>query len=111
MGHSKDNWRFSIEHSCITTSRVGLVEGSKEICSLNTNKPEDELLSNGMLIAAASDMLTALRIAVGLIERDPVAFTKEEKLKHCLDAINKAEGTSLKIAPGIQINNFLKSVK
>lgn len=111
MGYSEGIWRFSVEHSCITTSRVGLVEGSKEVCSLNTNKPDDELLGNGMLLAAAPAMLTALKIVVGLLGRNPHDFIKEERLKYCLDAINKAEGTSLQLSPGLQINNFLKSIK
>lgn len=115
MGHSEGNWKVGRCGSVVTDRADGFNEASGHcdteyyggflICE-SIHKKEDS-----MLIAASPDMLTALKIAVGLIDRDPISFTKEEKLKHCLDAINKAEGTSLEIAPGIQINNFLKSVK
>ncbi|WP_437918552.1 hypothetical protein [Sphingobacterium sp. LRF_L2] len=68
-------------------------------------------VEDAQLISAVPDMLEALKIAVGIVEKEPTKFTKEEKLKFCIDAINKAEGASIEMELGKPINNFLKSIK
>ncbi len=119
MEHSKGNWTIGRNHSVVVTDcHDGFTEttghtgpdnieyyGGTLICESIHKKADAQLIS------AAPNMLQALKIAVGLFERAQVKFTKEEKIKICLEAINKAEGTSLEIAPGKQINKFLTSVK
>lgn len=46
---------------------------------------------NAHLIAAAPDLLEALRVLLGDIERHPQPFTREEKLKIARAALAKAE--------------------
>ncbi|WP_343320293.1 hypothetical protein [Sphingobacterium multivorum] len=66
---------------------------------------------------AALEMLHALEIIVGLKERNPIPFTDIEKIQICLNAINKATGSSYSISSTgleskkVQINQFLKSVR
>lgn len=52
---------YSKEHSEITTSRVGIVEDSKSIATLNYfNKEQSEIDANGKLIAFAPEMFEIL---------------------------------------------------
>lgn len=61
--HTPGEWRYSEEYKLVTTSRIGIIEGSKTICELPTfgHKPEEETNANGLLIAAAPDLLEALQ--------------------------------------------------
>lgn len=55
------NWRYSSEHSQVTTSEKGIVEGSKKICDISEyNKSFEEFEANAKLIAAAPELLEAL---------------------------------------------------
>lgn len=54
-------WRYSKEYEEVTTSRVGIIEGSKRICNVGNNlKPQGEVFANGKAIAAIPYMLEAL---------------------------------------------------
>jgi hypothetical protein len=58
----KPKWRYSKEHSCVTTSRPGIVEDSKIICDIplcrRGLKDADE---QGLLIAAAPELFQACK--------------------------------------------------
>lgn len=54
-----------------------------------------ERMTNLELMAAAPDMLEALQIVAGNIERAPVKYSKEEKRKIVLAAIAKAKKSDL----------------
>jgi len=57
---TKNQWRLSLTGAEVTTSRLGILEGSKSICTLNTfGKNDDEVIANGRLIAAAPGLLEA----------------------------------------------------
>jgi hypothetical protein len=59
--YTKGNWRYSKEHSEITTSKVGIVEGSKSVATLNYfNKEQSEIDANGKLISYAPEMYELL---------------------------------------------------
>jgi len=55
---SDGDWRYSKEHKCVTTSRFGIVEGSKEICKVNSYKPKHEY--NGILLATSPELVHKL---------------------------------------------------
>lgn len=60
MKHTKGPWRYSKEYCEVTTSKPGIIEGSKSICSCyNSLKPPEEVIANALLIAAAPDLLAA----------------------------------------------------
>lgn len=51
---TKEDWRFSKEHLEITTSKPGILEGSKRVCTISYfRKESEEVQANGNLIAAA----------------------------------------------------------
>jgi hypothetical protein len=84
----KNKWRYSEEYQEVTTSKVGLIEGSKSICAISTfDKTEDEIKSNGKLISAAPEMLEALQN----LENDNGSIP-EPIWKMVQDAILKATG-------------------
>lgn len=58
---TKEHWRYSESTGHVTTSRIGIVEGSRKICIIdNPHKSEEENNANGHLIAAAPEMYAAL---------------------------------------------------
>jgi len=61
MKHTEGNWRYSANYSEITTSRIGILEGSKKICSISDfDKKTEEVKANAKLIATAPEMLEVL---------------------------------------------------
>jgi len=78
MYTKKENiWRYSDEYKEVTTSKVGIIEGSKSICAISTfDKTEDEIKSNGKLISAAPEMFEALkRVEAYLVANEDVLAT------------------------------------
>ncbi len=56
--HTQEPWRYSKEHHQVTTSKVGVVEGSKQICQVASFcKTDEEIEANGILLAAAPKLL------------------------------------------------------
>ncbi len=61
MKHTKGIWRYSEVFKHITTSKKGIIKGSKGICDIvSFNKSDDEIRANAKLIAAAPELLKAL---------------------------------------------------
>ena len=60
--HTPGPWRFSdtMGGAQVTTSRIGILEGSKRICTISDFDKEVRVIhANGKLIAAAPDLLEA----------------------------------------------------
>ena len=50
--HTQEDWRYSQENLEITTSRKGILEGSKQVALVTTfDKDAEEYHANGMLIS------------------------------------------------------------
>lgn len=64
--------------------------GKSKFKDENTLYPCKESEANAKLIASAPEMLEALQILVGDIEKSPVKFTREEKIEIARKAIKKA---------------------
>lgn len=82
-------WRTSKDFREVTTSKIGVLEGSKKICTMASYcKTDDEVKANAKLIAAAPDLLEALQ--------DILPFTEEfinnnhPAHKKAIEAIKKA---------------------
>ena len=59
---SQGEWRFSENGEEVTTSRRGILEGSKKVCELGTfDKSRAEIKANGRAISAVPEMMAALR--------------------------------------------------
>lgn len=71
---TKGKWRYSSEHECITTSRLGIVEGSKTICEIKQAPSFDysgnEAKANALLISKAPEMLEMLIDIKGYLGSD-----------------------------------------
>ena len=63
MKHTKEPWRYCTEHDEITTSPIGIVEGSKSICRhlLNQFKPESECVANAHRIIACVNSCAGIK--------------------------------------------------
>lgn len=100
-------WRVSLEFNEVTTSPPGILEGSKAICNFNNPLlPPEEVAANGRLLAAAPDLLAALKEIVAQSEsychstghKEPGAamFGACDAICHCIpaarSAIAQAEG-------------------
>lgn len=72
--YTKGNWRYSTEFSEVTTSKIGIIEGSKSICAIsNFDKSKEEIETNGKLISAAPEMFEALkRVEAYLVANEDV---------------------------------------
>lgn len=58
---TKGEWRVAYDLTQVTTSKKGILEGSKKICHMATFcKTEEEVKANAKLIAAAPKLLNAL---------------------------------------------------
>lgn len=54
-------WRYSADGEEVTTSRIGVLEGSKRVCLVSTfSKSAQEVEANGRVLAAAPEMMEAL---------------------------------------------------
>jgi len=72
--YTKGNWRYSSEYSEVTTSKIGIIEGSKSICAISIfDKSKEEIETNGKLISAAPKMFEALkRVEAYLVANEDV---------------------------------------
>jgi hypothetical protein len=81
---TKGDWRHSHEFDCITTSRPGIIEGSKTICNLNMSPSFDysgqEARANAKLISKAPEMLQMIQILVDAIESEKVILAEEYEM-------------------------------
>jgi len=58
---TNEDWRLTNDFSEVTTSRVGILEGSKSICAINQyGKPREEIEANAKVIVQAKNLLQAL---------------------------------------------------
>ena len=92
MAHTKGEWRVSSDLTQVTTSKKGILEGSKKICHMATFcKNDDEVLSNAKLIAAAPDLLEAcLKVTESELGCAPSVEYMDKLKKICEQAIKKA---------------------
>jgi len=96
---TKEEWRIT-EWLEITTSRKGIVEGSKKICQVSDfSKTEEEARANAQLISASPEMYEALKKVQRMLEewenRDQESFNKYCHIDAHIEtdkALSKAEG-------------------
>ena len=86
---TKGKWRYSKEHNCITTSKIGIVEGSKIICDIKEFPTFDysgeEAKANALLISKAPEMFEMLQLIVD------AQFNPEKSLANLNSEILKAK--------------------
>ena len=59
---TKDKWRVSSDFTQITTSKKGILEGSKKICEMSDfSKRPEETKANALLISKSPEMLDMLK--------------------------------------------------
>jgi hypothetical protein len=91
MKWTKGNWRVADDFSEVTTSPVGVLEGSKCICKISFfDKTTKEVQANARLIATAPEMLELLK---QIDESMSIRELDELLIKAC-DIIKKAEGAN-----------------
>lgn len=92
--HTPAPWRFSTSGGFqVTTSQVGVLEGSKEICKISEFDKEIRAIhANGHLIAAAPDLLEALRELRQFVCSQKINNETNYLAEISLKAINKALG-------------------
>jgi hypothetical protein len=77
-------WRVGNDFHEITTSRIGILEGSKEICKINFfGKGSIEASANAKLIAAAPEMLQALQSIIEYWD-NPQKGSLNDHIEHSL---------------------------
>lgn len=58
---TNEDWRLTNDFSEVTTSRKGILEGSKSICAINQyGRPREEIEANAKVIVQAKNLLEAL---------------------------------------------------
>ena len=89
---TKKPWRTSKDFREVTTSKIGILEGSKKICTMASYcKTDDEVEANAKLIAAAPDLLNAcLKVIKGGYGCGPSVEYMDSLKKECEIAIKKA---------------------
>lgn len=89
---TKKPWRTSKDFREVTTSKIGILEGSKKICTMASYcKTDDEVEANAKLIAAAPDLLNAcLKVIKGGYGCGPSVEYMDSLKKECELAIKKA---------------------
>ena len=89
---TKKLWRTSKDFREVTTSKIGVLEGSKKICTMASYcKTDDEVEANAKLIAAAPDLLNAcLKVIKGGYGCGPSVEYMDSLKKECELAIKKA---------------------
>ena len=89
---TKKPWRTSKDFREVTTSKIGVLEGSKKICTMASYcKTDDEVEANAKLIAAAPDLLNAcLKVIKGGYGCGPSVEYMDSLKKECELAIKKA---------------------
>jgi len=94
MAHTKGEWRVSSDLTQVTTSKKGILEGSKKICHMATFcKNDDEVLSNAKLISAAPDLLEAIQYYFDVLEEvrgKDFALKPDHVLSKMINAVKKA---------------------
>lgn len=90
-----EEWRYSSEFMQVTTSRVGVIEGSKRVCNVaNSLIPDDVVHANGTLIAGVQDLLNGCIKARDLCNK--LQFPTEQELNELKEVLNKAITKALK---------------
>lgn len=75
---TNEDWRLTNDFSEVTTSRVGILEGSKSICAINQyGKPREEIEANAKIIASAPELFEVVRELHKLLcEHEPNWYLK-----------------------------------
>ena len=91
---TKGKWRHSKMYDLVTTSKEGIVEGSKTICDINKDVSFDysgkEALANTQLIVAAPELLKACKELISLLSFH--GYNNATEISEGNSAINKALG-------------------
>ena len=91
---TKGKRRYSNEYECITTSRIGIVEGSKTICHIKQNPSFDfsgnEAKANALLISKAPQMLEMLKDAAQNLRNGNTSNAKLEMAEKIEQLIKEA---------------------
>lgn len=83
---TKEYWRLSNDGLEVTTSRIGILEGSKKICNVSTfSKELVEAKANAKLIAAAPEMLETLQHIMEYWNGDRNVKAMFDALNHILE--------------------------
>ena len=97
--YTEGEWRYSPLFGEVTTSPLGIIEGSKSICRniRYVHKRNDESDANGYLIAAAKELLEACKSMADAWEcylRNPdnIGVDIEAEIDNARMAIAKAKG-------------------
>ena len=93
MSHTKGVVRYSQEFGCVTTSPIGVIEGSKNICDVRGfNKTKEEIDANGNLISDTFNLTneTGLTPREILAQRDKLveALKKSQNLLYLTHLIH-----------------------
>jgi len=84
-------WRFSSEGGEVTTSRLGVLEGSKRVCDVSAfSKTREEVQANGRALAAVPEMLDALESAQLYFEVGSKVISKRQVQEKVGLALKKA---------------------
>jgi hypothetical protein len=88
---TNEEWRLTNDFSEVTSSRVGILEGSKSICAINQyGKPREEIEANAKVIVQAKTLLEALNEMVRMYEEVQPAGGWQGVYESAKYAINKA---------------------
>lgn len=88
---TKGVWRVSADGNEITTSRVGILEGSKSIAIIRDfGKPFEERQANAKLISCAPELLECLQGMLKAFGGIAVAFDEKEIFEKSKLIIKKA---------------------
>ena len=76
--HTQGEWRVGDNYREVTTSRPGILEGSKTVAKISQfSKSEDTIIANAKLIAAAPELLEACQEAMRIVDLWSPSYSKE----------------------------------
>ena len=93
--YTKEKWRYSEEYQEVTTSKIGIIEGSKSICAVCTfSKVTEEIQANGRLISASPELLEACTLMLQAFKDAPSEWLMTNDVAQAesvmIDDVNKA---------------------